>query len=226
MPWAAAAIAASAVIGAGASYMASKEQGKAIDKASQTQNDAQKYTADLQFKQYQQTREDYAPWREAGEKALGRIEQAPDFTFDAETFNKFKDPSYDWRLKEGINAIEAGASARGNLFSGANQKALMRYGQGMASQEYQNAFNRAKSVYDTNLNTDKALAGIGQQATNATSNAGQNAVNAITNSNISTSNNLANLQMQAGANTANMYGNMAQSVNQGVGNYMLYSMLK
>ena len=225
MAWVATAIVGSAVVGGVSSYLGANAQADAMGDASDTQAETQRYIADLQQKQYEQTREDYEPWRLAGENALKRIEDTPDFTFDAETFNQYKDPSYDWRVKEGVNAIEAGASARGNLFSGANQKALMRYGQGMASQEYQNAFNRAKSVYDTNLNTDKSLAGVGQQATNSIAGAGQNMVNAISNSATSSGNNLANLQMQAGANTANMYGNMAQGFNQGAGNWLLYKQL-
>ena len=52
------------------------------------------------------------------------------------------DPSYQWRLQQGQDALERSAAGRGGLQSGATLKALTNYAQGAASQEYQNAFNR------------------------------------------------------------------------------------
>jgi len=221
MAWIATAVIGSAVIGGVSSYAGAEAQKKGMDNASQTQAASQRYVADLQQKQYEQTREDNEAWRVAGENALKRIVDTPDFEFTAEMFNEYKDPSYEWRVKEGVNALDASASSRGNLFSGGQQKRVQEYGQNMASQEYSNAFNRAKSVYNTNLNTDKSLAGVGQQANASNQQAGQSMANAVSNSMTSTSNNIANLQMQAGQNTANMYGNFAQGSNQSIGNGLL-----
>jgi len=52
------------------------------------------------------------------------------------------DPGYNFRLSEGLKAIDRQAAARGGLISGAGLKAAGRYGQDVASQEYGNAFNR------------------------------------------------------------------------------------
>ena len=52
------------------------------------------------------------------------------------------DPGYAFRLKEGMNAMNATAAARGGLISGNALKAGQQYGQEMGSQEYNNAFNR------------------------------------------------------------------------------------
>ncbi len=60
----------------------------------------------------------------------------------SEQFNFEADPGYAFRLAEGMKALEQSAAARGNLLSGGTGKALQRYGQGLASQEYQNAFAR------------------------------------------------------------------------------------
>jgi hypothetical protein len=60
--------------------------------------------------------------------------------FSAEDFQQ--DPGYAFRLKEGLNAMNASAAARGGLISGNALKAGQQYGQEMGSQEYQNAFNR------------------------------------------------------------------------------------
>ncbi len=73
----------------------------------------------------------------------------------SQQFNFQADPGYAFRLAEGIKALEQSAAARGNLLSGTTGKALQRYGQGLASQEYSNAFNR--------FQTERAArAGLGQ----------------------------------------------------------------
>jgi hypothetical protein len=53
-----------------------------------------------------------------------------------------QDPGYAFRVQQGQRALESGAAARGGLLSGGTQQALVNYGQGAASQEYQNAYNR------------------------------------------------------------------------------------
>jgi len=52
------------------------------------------------------------------------------------------DPGYNFRLSEGLKALDRQAAARGGMMSGAALKAAGRYGQDVASQEYGNAFNR------------------------------------------------------------------------------------
>lgn len=53
-----------------------------------------------------------------------------------------KTPGYDFRLGEGQRSLEAGLAARGGLYSGAAMKALNRYGQDYASNEYGNYLAR------------------------------------------------------------------------------------
>ena len=60
---------------------------------------------------------------------------------------------------EGLKALDRTAAARGGLISGGALKAASRYGQDMASQEYQNAFNRYNQnrTYNSGLfNTNRA----------------------------------------------------------------------
>lgn len=58
-----------------------------------------------------------------------------------------QDPGYQFRLQEGQRALDMSAAARGTLRGGAQLKALQGYGQQLGSQEYQNAYNRAKDTY-------------------------------------------------------------------------------
>src|SRR3546814_418141 len=154
----AAAVIGSAVVGAGASAVAGSKAAKAAKKG------ADQSVAE-QRRQYDQTRADYAPWRAAGESALSRLTNEMK---EGATTAYTKSPSYDFRLSEGVKAAERSAAARGRLGSGATMKAVQRYGEGLASADYGDWWNR-----------NAGLAGVGQQATNATAQAGQNAANKI-----------------------------------------------
>jgi hypothetical protein len=57
------------------------------------------------------------------------------------------DPSYLFRVKEGQDALERSASARGVLRTSGTLKDILDWGQGAASQEYQNIYNRGLSTW-------------------------------------------------------------------------------
>jgi hypothetical protein len=95
-----------------------------------------------------------------------------------------KDPGYDFRLNEGVDAVTNSASATGSVLSGASLKALERYRQDYASNEYTNAFNRFQADRGNRFNQFSTLAGLGSTATGQANqaggafagNAGQNAL--------------------------------------------------
>jgi hypothetical protein len=51
-------------------------------------------------------------------------------------------PGYQFQMDEGQRTLERGTAARGGLYSGSAGKALTRFGQGLASQEFGNHFSR------------------------------------------------------------------------------------
>jgi hypothetical protein len=113
------------------------------------------------------------PWRQAGERALTKLEGAVDYT--PFSYNAFTaDPGYAFRLAEGQKALERSAAARGGLMSGATGKALTRYGQEMGSQEYTNAFNRYQTERAARLQPLQSLAGVGQSTAQQIGQAGMN----------------------------------------------------
>jgi hypothetical protein len=69
-------------------------------------------------------------------------------------------------MSEGMKALERSAAARGGLLSGATLRGTQRYGQDLASQEYQNAFNRYQAERTGTLNPYQALAGVAQSSAN------------------------------------------------------------
>src|SRR5262245_3727393 len=54
-----------------------------------------------------------------------------------------EDPGYQFRVQQGMKALEQTGAARGGLVSGGQMKAAQQFGQDLASQEYQNAWQRA-----------------------------------------------------------------------------------
>lgn len=68
----------------------------------------------------------------------------------------YKSPGYEFRQEEGIRAIDRSAAARGQLMSGGTLRELQRYGQGLASSEFNTYANRLSD-----------LAGIGSSVATA-----------------------------------------------------------
>jgi len=109
--------------------------------------------------------------------------------FDMSKFQA--DPGYNFRMSEGLKALDRQAAARGGMMSGAALKAAGRYGQESASQEYANAYNRYRQNRADQLAPLSDLMTGGTNATNATNTAmGNYGTNA------------ANLMGQAGQATA------------------------
>lgn len=81
------------------------------------------------------------------------------------------DPGYEFRRTEGMRGVENSAAARGGLLSGAALKAIQRYGQDVASQEYGNAFQRFNANQTNRYNRLAGVVNTGQGATNQIQNA-------------------------------------------------------
>lgn len=198
--WVAGAVVGSSLIGASASKSAASTQSAAADRA-----------AELQNQQFQQTRQDQMPWMRAGEQALNKLIPMTDYQkFGMSQFQQ--DPGYAFRLSEGQKALDRSAAARGGLISGAALKAAGRYGQDMASQEYQNAFNRYQIERNAQLAPLQSLAGVGQ--TTAAQLGQTGAANAA---------NVGNLITGAGAAQAAGQIGQANAITGGLGTYLNYS---
>lgn len=85
------------------------------------------------------------PWRKTGLLANNKLSRMLGLDGPASDFAS-EDPGYAFRLSEGQKQVDNSAAARGSTLSGGALKALQRYGQGMASQEFQNSYNRLSGV--------------------------------------------------------------------------------
>ena len=155
---------AAATIGAG--LLGARSASKAADVQAQATQAAQ----DAQERMFERQVELQEPFRQAGMGALNKLIPLSDYTkFGMDQFTQ--DPGYGFRLSEGMKALDRTAAARGGLMSGATLKGAQRYGQDLASQEYQNAFNRYQTERAAQLNPLQSLAGVGQTAAGTLTNA-------------------------------------------------------
>jgi hypothetical protein len=141
---------ASAVIGAHAAKKAANTQQKFGEEALQLQRD-----------QYNQTREDFAPWRQAGGAAIGQ-----GFAMLQPGYDYTASPGYQFRLDEGNRAIENSGAAKGLLMSGGTLKDIDRFSQGLAADDYNQSFNRLMSVAAGGQQANTTIAGAGANMAN------------------------------------------------------------
>jgi len=169
----AAAVVGSALIGSSASKSAAGTQAAASRDATAAQERMFERQVELQ-----------EPFREAGIAGqnrlmdllgLGKDKNAADYGKYASAefgMDKFTaDPGYAFRMSEGLKALDRSAAARGGLLSGSTLKGAQRYGQDLASTEYQNAFNRYQTARTNTLNPFASLAGVAQSSANTLTNA-------------------------------------------------------
>ena len=110
-----------------------------------------------------------------------------------------KTPGYDFRLQEGMDAVQAGVGARHGLNSGATLEALAEHNQNFATNGYANHLNRLTGMTSMNQSAAAGQAGsAGQFATNG-------------------SNALANLGNAQAAGSIGVANAITGGINNGVG---------
>jgi hypothetical protein len=192
--WVAVAVAGVGAAAAAGTSIASYDSAR---KAAHSQEDAANRGTDVQWAMYKQSREDYAPWREAGGNAVESLARK----VAAGPGDFYKSPGYDFRLAEGNKALERSAASRTGALGADTERALIRYNQDYASGEYDNFLAR----YYQSLTPLQSLSGVGQTATAGTTTAGLNAANQI-----------AAAQQNAGNAQAAGYINSANAITGGI----------
>lgn len=155
------AIAAAAVVGAGATVYSA-------NKASNAQKSAANQSNQTALDQYNQTRADQAPWRTQGANALTQLTGNLAKGFTPTDFEH--DPGYQFELDQGMQGLDRSAASRGRLYSGAQMKAADTFATNFASTKYGDAYTR----WLQGNNELAAVAGVGQTATTATDQAAMN----------------------------------------------------
>ena len=149
-------------------------KGRAAKKAAAQKEAALREGIGTIQKQYGETTERYAPYEKFGGEQLNALG-----TFMEEKDpSAYLDPGYQFRQEQAMKGIEGTAAGKGMLKSGDTLRALETYGQDMASQEYNNAFNRylGEGGFRSNLagqfgmGSARDLGRFGQQSSNSIAN--------------------------------------------------------
>lgn len=162
-----------AMVGAGTALAGTVIQSGAASDAAQAQTDATNASIGEQRRQFDLTREDYAPYREAGKRGLAQYET--EIGQPVTAADVMQDPGYQFGLTQGQTALDRKIAAMGGRVSGAALKAASRYGTDYATTGYNAAYQRRQD----RLNRLAALAGIGQSATGSSAQAGMNMANNV-----------------------------------------------
>ena len=140
----------------------------AADNAASAQMNAGGIGLEQGQKIYDTNSANYQPYIKGGQQAEGQLQSLAGPTgslgrqFTQADFQK--DPAYNFDVQQGQQGIVNGA-VQGGALSGGTLKALTGYGQQMASNEYQSAYNRFVANQNQNFGQLSSMAGQGLNAT-------------------------------------------------------------
>lgn len=117
---------------------------------------------------------------------------------------------YQFRLNQGLNAVNSGYAGAGTLKSGAAMKAINDYGQGMATQEFGNYLGALGNQQQLGFGAASAQAGVGQNTANSLAQIYSNQGNNMANAALARSSNAANALNSVAGIGANIFGQMSQ----------------
>lgn len=168
-------------------------QGTAAAKAiAAQQQQANANALALQSKIYDQTSTNMQPFLQSGTSANQRLSDLLGISgnttssgygslnapFDATDLQN--SPGYQFQLQQGTKAMNQSLGAQGNLFSGQALKAAQTFGQGLADQTYNDAYNRYLQTNQQTYNQLNGVSGSGQNAAANLGAVGQNYANTQT----------------------------------------------
>lgn len=212
MSFVAVAVGGGALVGGiGGAIINSNAAGNAADIQSAAANKA----LDLDSSMFGTIQGDISPYLQAGSSAVGQLGTmaSQPVSFTQQDFLNNQDPAYGFDMQQGTQAVQRSAAAAGGLQSGGTLTALNNYAQGMASNEYSNAYNRFMNNQNTQFSRLQSVAGMGQTATGQLAGAAGNYMdqsgNMITGS--------ANAQAAGTIGSANALSSGLSSLTSGVG---------
>ena len=208
---------ASAIIGGviagagaiGAAAIGSSAQKKAANQAVQAQTDTTAANNQLAREIYSENKSVLAPYVQTGTNAgnalnalLGLGGTAQQQQQYQNAFNNYQNSTgYDFRFDQGMRGVNAMAAAGGYRDSGAAVKSAMQFGQGIASDEYNN--------YLAHLANQQ---GVGLSAAGAQAGVGTNYVSAISNNNNAAASALGNAALLRGQANSNLWSSAANAL--------------
>ena len=179
---------------------ATQAQEQAAQQAQALELQNQQAGINFQTGEWNQQQANEQPFLKTGQGAANSLASLLSQGFSAPTLAQAEQtPGYQFNLQQGTQAINENAAATGNLLSGNTGAALTRYGQGLATTTYQQAYQNALNQYMANYQSLLGGTDVGLSAAGQLGAQGQAAAN-----------NLSALYLTGGAQQANQltnYGN-------------------
>ena len=164
------------LIPAAASLIGGKMSSDAASDAASQANAQNQRGLDLQREMLDEQRRLSEPYRQAGLTGQNRLMEMLGLGGDtgAAGYGRYakdfgmqdfqQDPGYAFRLSEGLKQLGSQARAQGGAGGGRTMMGIQNYAQGLASQEYGNAFNRYQTNRQNQLAPLGSLMSSGQAA--------------------------------------------------------------
>ena len=209
------------VIAGVGSVLGSKQQARAAKEAAGTAAQAGADANALQYEMFQQSREDLAPWRDAGTRALSTLENK--INAGPGEFNPESQPGYKFGYQEFVEKPSLRmASATGRLGSGRTGKELTRYASDYATTKYDNFLDN----WYKSLTPYQSVAGVGQTSASQSANNALNTGNSMANNISQTGNTMGQAQLMGGQARASGYAGVGNAANATAQNWLLYNLTK
>ena len=153
-----------ALIGGGATIGAGLMGANAAKRAGDQQAQAAANALAFQRQVYDTTRGDMMPFIGVGQNAfrsIGDLYGLNPGNGNPSMAGFTKSPDYQFRLDEGMRALENSAAARGGLLSGNFARGAQQFGQGLASTEFANYFDRLFRTSQLGANAASSAGSMG-----------------------------------------------------------------
>lgn len=166
--------------------------GIASNRAAQTQANAANNATQTQLQELQGISNNLQPWMQQGQTSLNQLGQGLqpggqfNHMFGMQDFQQ--SPAYQFNLQQGQQAIDKAANAKGggNLYAPQTLQDISRFSQGLASNEFQNAFSNYQTgvgniwnrLYNTSQSGQNAAANLGGFGTTTAGQIGSNMIGA------------------------------------------------
>lgn len=215
MSWMAVAVGGSALVGAGAGIWGAN---KAAGAQSQAQSQALQYQQGVDQRNqgnFERGQANFAPYLGMGNRAVGQINDLYSPNGPSAGWQDFlKSPDYQFAFGQGRTALENSAASRGGLLGGNFGRAITDYGQGAASQQFGNYYNRLAGQ-----------AGMGASAAAGAAGAGASFANSSNNSANMIGNTMGNIGTANASGTVGGVNALTGGINSGMQNYAFLNYL-
>lgn len=213
---------AGAAASAYASNRAADAQTNAANQAAATQREAmgiQRDNLNFQRANYGEAQGNLSPFIRTGVGANSVLASAyglgGDPALGQSTLERFRQsPDYQFALRGGSDALDNSAASRGGVLSGNQIRAQTEYGQGLATQNLSNYFQRLTGLSQQGMTAGGYLGQLGTNVGNTA--AGQIGTSA---------NNIGNSLMASGTAQASGINGMVSGFNSGLNSLSLYNQL-